>query len=385
MKSIKVPLTRPYTGDEEKEALGTVIESGWLTQGTLVTAFENAVAEYLSVRHAVACCNCTTAMYIALLLNKIGPGDEVIVPSYTWIATANVVRMVGAKPIFADIDLSTFNITTQTVEAAITSRTKVIMPVHQFGLPVDMDGIMEIAQRHKLIVIEDAACAIGSVYKDSPIGGLGNMTCFSFHPRKVITTGEGGMLTTDDSRLAARARVLLNHGASISDVAKHKVNTVEALLAEEFQEVGYNYRMTNLQGALGVAQMKRLDKILELRQQRAEKYSKTFKDTPYIFQPYAPDYATPNWQSYVIRVSDDCPVERDVLTQHLLDAGISCRPAYMACHVQPVYRKLYLDLYLPNTEKALNSVIILPLYPQMTDEEQEYVIEMISKAIDRKK
>jgi dTDP-4-amino-4,6-dideoxygalactose transaminase len=380
MPPINVPLTRPYVGDEEKTVLTAIVESGWLTQGPRVTEFEDLVAQYVGTQHAIACSNCTTALHISLLLHGIGPGDEVIVPSYTWIATANVVRMVGAIPVFADIDLDTFNIAAPAIEAVITERTRAIMLVHQFGLPADMEGIIKVARRHRLIVIEDAACALGSLYAGRPIGSSGNVTCFSFHPRKVITTGEGGMLVTDDADLAARARMLLNHGASGSDLIKHKAGTVEALLAEEFHEVGYNYRMTNLQGALGVTQMERLDEILALRRMRAEGYSEAFTGLPYIIPPQVPDYAMPNWQSYAIRISDDCPVARNAIAQHLLDAGIACRPAYMACHVQPVYRGLCPDLYLPNTEKALSSVLILPLFPQMREEDQHYIVKVLREA-----
>lgn len=381
MKSLKVPLTRPYFHNGELQALKDVLESGWVTQGQPVTDFENSVAQYVGVKHAVACTSCTTALHISLLLQGVGSSDEIVIPSYTWIATANVVRMVGATPVFADIDLSTFNIEPDAIEAAITPRTKAIIPVHQFGLPADMDRINEVACRHGLSIIEDAACSIGSRYKGQSIGSLGNLTCFSFHPRKIITTGEGGMLLTDDSDMSGRARVLINHGGSVPNLGKHKVGTVQALLAEEFREVGYNFRMTSLQGALGTAQMRMLNDILIARRTRAERYTEAFSKIPCIIPPKVPDYARHNWQTYAIRVGEDSPIGRDLLAQHLLDAGIACRPAYMACHMQHVYRSFYPRLGLPNTEKALSQVIILPLYPQMNDEDQEWVIQTITDLI----
>ena len=228
-------------------------------KGPKVGEFERLVADYIGVEHAIATTSCTTALHIALILLGVGPGDEVIIPSYTWIATANVVLMVGAKPVFVDIDLETFNVTAENIEAAVTDKTSLIMPVHQFGLPADLDAISAVAERHNLPILEDAACAIGSSYKEFRVGGTGNMTCLSFHPRKVVSTGEGGMILTDNGDYAARAQSLINHGASVSDVVKHKEKTVKGLKEESFPELGYNYRLTNLQGAMGVEQMKRLD------------------------------------------------------------------------------------------------------------------------------
>jgi len=378
---VNVPLTRPWTSAREKELLDAVIDSGWWTQGPRVSDFEASIAARLGVKHAVASSNCTTALHLALLLQGVEPGDEVIVPSYTWIATPNVVRMIGAMPVFVDIDLATFNITAEAIGRALTPRTKAIMPVHQFGLPADMEAIAALARRHGLALIEDAACAMGSRYHGRPIGGLGHLACFSFHPRKVLTTGEGGMLVTDDAEKAARARRLINHGASISDVAKHKAGTVEALLAEEFHEVGFNYRMTNLQGALGLAQLERLDEALARRAARAERYSLALSDYPAAVVPRVPAGTEPNWQSYAIRVTSEDPAARNGVATRLLDAGIACRPAYMACHLQPVYQALYPGLRLENTERALREVLILPLYPQMTDAEQDHVLTELGDAL----
>ncbi|HEX2053878.1 MAG TPA: DegT/DnrJ/EryC1/StrS family aminotransferase [Actinomycetota bacterium] len=375
---MKIPVTVPLCGEEEKALLAEVIDSGWLTQGSFVERFEQAVASYLGVGHAVATTSCTTAMHIALLLHGIGSGDEVILPSYTWIATANVVRMVGATPVFADIDLRTYNVTPETIAERITHRTKALLPVHQMGMPLDVQAISQLGRDHGLVTVEDAACGLGSRYIEEPVGASGNLACFSFHPRKVITTGEGGMIVTDDASLAERARALTHHGASISDVRKHQAGSLSTLLSEEFAEVGYNYRLTNLQGAVGLAQMSRLEDILIRRREIASRYNEQFAGMPYVIPPFVPSGAAPNWQTYALRIAEDSPVGRDQLAQDLLDAGIACRPGLIACHRQPAYRGF--EQHLPQTEQALRTVLTLPIYPQMTLEEQDYVVGMVRRS-----
>lgn len=378
---MKIPLTRPWADDSEWKAVREVLESGWWTQGEKVAEFEAAVRNYIGADSVVACSNCTTALHVAMLLMEVGPGDEVIVPSYTWITTPNVVRMVGAVPVFADIDLLTYNLDPHDVERRITSRTKGVIPVHQFGLPADLEVLSSIARRHKLWIVEDAACALGSRYKGKPIGSHSDIVCFSFHPRKVISTGEGGIIAFNKPDMASRARSLVSHGASLSDRAKDAASELSALKQEEFHALGYNYRLSDIQAAVGVEQMKKLNELLRLRAQGAQRYQRLLSDIPEIVMPFVPTEVTFNWQSFVIRFTDDCGASMEKVAQHLLKKGVSCRAGYMACHVQAVYRTLYPGIVLPNTENALIQALMLPLYPQMTEEEQDYVVEQISQVL----
>lgn len=369
---MKIELTRPYLDEREERAVLKVIRSGWISQGPKVKEFEETFAHYVGSKYAVAVTSCTTALHAALYISGIRAGDEVIVSSLSFIATANSIVHCGAKPVFVDIDPETCNIDVKKIEILITKRTKAIMPVHQMGLPCDLDTIRGIADSYGLKVIEDAACGIGSGYKGKKIGGCGNIACFSFHPRKVITTGEGGMITTDDPNVAIRLKRFRHHGMSISDVERHMATKV---LIETYLEVGYNYRMTDVQAAVGIVQMQKLPEILKKRHAIAEKYNNAFSKISYLRVPKIPEYAVHNYQSYWLEIFEGSPITRNDLMQRLLKKGISTRRGIMAIHKEPCYDSYRVKL--PNTEWISTSSIILPLYPSMTDTQVQYVIDCV--------
>lgn len=370
-----IPVAKPFFGVEEEQALLRALRSGWVSQGPRVAEFEQRFAEYVGAEHAVALSSCTTALHIAMVGAGVRQGDEVLCPSLSFIATANCIRYVGAEPVFVDIDPLTYNLDPNRVEEAITDRTRAILAVHQIGLPAPMKELAEIAGRRGLVLIEDAACAIGSEYFGEKIGRPRSlMACFSFHPRKILSTGEGGMITTNDGALTTRLRRLRQHGMTTSDLARHGATKVTF---ESYDEVGFNYRMTDLQAAIGLEQLRRLDEMLERRRYLASRYTTALRKIGWLQSPHEPDGYRHNFQSYMARVTHDAPLQRDDLMQALLDQGISTRRGIMASHREAPYADKEWSQQLPETERATAETIILPLFHQMTEQEQDYVIDCI--------
>jgi perosamine synthetase len=373
-----VPFARPRFYGGEADALAEVIESGWVSQGPRVQEFERAFAARVGAEHAVATTNCTTALHLALYVAGVRPGDEVIVPSLSFIATANAVWYCGATPVFADIDPRTYNLDPRAARQAITPRTKAIMPVHQIGLPADMDAFLALGREHGVAIVEDAACAIGAEYKGRRIGSLGPLACFSLHPRKVITTGEGGMITTNDAELADRLRKLRQHAMDLSDLARHSATDI---VFEAYPERGWNCRMTDLQAALGLCQLAALDEILAERRRQAERYTEALADVPGLDVPFEPDYAARTWQSYAVRVRPGAPLGRTELMRRLLRDGVATRRGVMAIHHERAYERE--DVLLPHTEAAAREALMLPLFPGLGDAAQDRVIDRLTAHLMR--
>jgi perosamine synthetase len=373
---MQIPFTKPYLRGDEGDAVAATIATGWVSQGPRVQEFEAAFAERVGAPEAVATTNCTTALQLALYVSGVGPGDEVIVPSMSFIATATAVWQNGATPVFADVDPRTYNLDPASAEAAITPQTKAIMPVHQLGLPADMDPFLALGEAHGLAIVEDAACAIGASYKSRPIGSLGPLACFSLHPRKVITTGEGGMIAVHDPEVAARLRQLRQHAMDVSDLARHGARDV---VIESYPERGWNCRMTDMQATLGLCQMELLDEILVDRARLAARYTEALEEIPFLDPPYEPEYAQRTWQSYAVRLTPDAPVGRDELMNALLRDGIPTRRGVMAIHLEASYAGS--AVALPHTEAASAESLMLPLFPGMSDEQQDHVIEHVARHV----
>lgn len=376
-----IPITKPYFSEKEEKAVISALRSGWVSQGPKVIEFEEAFSRYVGSNFAVATTSCTTALFLSFKATGIKARDEIICPSFSFIATANSILHADAIPKFVDIDPNTYNIDVSLIEKAITKNTRAIMPVHQGGLSCDIDEINKIARKHGLSVIEDAACAIGSGYKGKKIGSGANLTCFSFHPRKILVIGEGGMITTSNPRHVQKLKRLRHHGMSISDLERHKAKKV---IIERYAELGYNFRMTDLQASIGIVQLGKLDKMLTIRRKLAERYNKLLKDMEGIRIPYIPAYAYPhNYAYYMIRLDGKGAKFRNKIMEELLKEGVSTRRGIMSIHREPFYRRMFGRLRLPESEQASDSAIILPLYSTMTEPEQDHVIKQLKKALNK--
>ena len=388
---ISIPIAKPYFSGDETELIAEVMKTGWVCQGPMVARFEAAVCSYTGAKHAVAASSCTTALHLAMLVHKIGHGDDVICPSYSFIATANGIRYSGAVPQFVDIDPATLNLDPQATEAFIESnytdalvnkqtgnKLKGILVVHQIGIPADIDRFAEIARRFGLIVMEDSACAIGSKYKGKPIGASGYTGTLSFHPRKVITCGEGGMLLLSEEPLAEMARVLRAHGASISDLARHKAGSP---LYESYDLLGYNYRMTDLQAAIGIKQIEMLDWLIEKRQSVAARFNQAFSDLDELEVIKPPAYASLwNYQSYPIMLKQGGRTERDELMRKLQEEGVATRRGIPPIHKEPVYDR---GLTLPATERTSERSLFLPNFPQLSEVEVAHIIGAVQRCLGK--
>lgn len=369
----RINVMTPWLGEEEIAAVTEVIASGWVAQGPRVAAFEQSFAAAQHAAHAVAVSSCTTGLHLALVVAGVGPGDDVVVPSFSFIATANAVRYVGARPVFADIDGMTGNLTAETVAEVLTPRTRGVIAVDQAGVPVDLDSIRALCDPQGITVVEDAACAAGSTYRGRPVGAGAEIAAWSFHPRKILTTGEGGMVTTAHEEWAARARRLREHGMSISAADRH-ASVVAA--AEEYVELGFNFRMTDLQAALGLVQVSRLPEIVARRRALAAYYAAAIADIDGLRAVADPDYGTTNFQSYWVEVLAGYGTDREGLLNRLGAAGISARRGIMATHRQPTYRE-FAHGPLPVTERLSATTLILPLYHQLSATDQARVIDVL--------
>ena len=373
-----IPIAKPYLTENDAQAAYDAIMSGWITQGPRVQEFEEKFAAYTGAKHAVAVSNCTTGLHLAMIVAGIQAGDEVICPSMSYIATANSIMYMGATPVFAEVHPETYNLDVADAERRITSKTKAILLVHQIGMPADIDAFSALCKKHNLILIEDAACAAGSSYNGKKIGSHSDLVCFSFHPRKVISTGDGGMVTTNNDAYAERMKLLRQHGMSVNAGARHGATKI---IFEDHLEVAYNYRMTDIQAAVGIQQLAKLDWIVEERRKIAARYITELADIDCIRLPREESGYFTNWQSFSIYLKENAPMSRNELMQALLDKGIASRRGVMTSHRETAYKAMCAGLSLPRTEEACDRSIIIPLYVPMEANDVSTVIHALRELL----
>jgi dTDP-4-amino-4,6-dideoxygalactose transaminase len=372
-----IPVIRPLLGAEEAAAAAEAVASGWVAQGPRVAEFEAAFAKAAGAGHAIAVSSCTAGLHLALIAAGVGAGDEVVVPSLSFIATANAARYVGAEAVFADVDPATLNLTPASVEPLLTERTRAVILVDQAGVPADLDAMRALCDPRGITVVEDAACAAGATYRGRQAGAGAGVAAFSFHPRKLLTTGEGGMIITPDPDLAARMRRLREHAMNVSAADRHAERQP---VIERYLEVGYNYRMTDVQAAIGLVQLGRLGDIVARRRELAQRYQQLLGQIPGVRMIADPEYGTTNFQSFWVELPEEFPVTRNELLQRLASAGISARRGIMAAHLEPAYADYGRAADLPVTERLSSSSVILPLFHQLTRDEQDQVISAMFDA-----
>ncbi len=384
MTEKKIPIAKPFLNEKEKEMILEPLQTGWLVQGPYVRKFEDQIASFCNVDHAIATTSCTTALHLALISSGIGTGMSVLVPSFTYVATINSILYTGAEPVFCDIDISTFNIDIDEMlfqAGRSTSKVKAVIPVHLFGLMAPMKELMEQSRKFGWIMIEDAACALGSKIDRLGPGKFGTSGCLSFHPRKSITTGEGGMILTDSESVATMCRSLRDHGAELSDLQRHQ--SKKGFHLPDFKMLGYNYRMTDFQGAMGVAQMEKIDDILSLRDILAKRYCELLKDVSWITLPFTPEGYTHAWQSYVCKIDvqalgwtvEQGTYYRDWLMAKLEEEGIATRQGTHAVHTLSFHRSRYgfKNEDFPNSYAADRLSLAIPLYAGLSNDDQNLV------------
>ncbi|MBB4741485.1 perosamine synthetase [Actinoplanes octamycinicus] len=368
-----IPVMIPMLGEEEAQAAADAVRSGWVAQGPRVAQFEKEFAATVGAGHGVAVSSCTTALHLALVLHGVQPGDEVIVPSLSFIATANAVRYVGATPVFADVDLATGNLTVETIDAVRTPRTTAIIAVHQGGVPFDTVGLRKAAEGWGLALVEDAACAAGSTAYGTPAGTGAAVAAWSFHPRKVLTTGEGGMVTVDDAEAAVRLRRLREHGMNVSAADRHKSSQP---VLEAYLETAYNYRMTDIQAAVGLVQLGRLAGLVAQRRELAARYHELLAGIDGVVPVRDPAYGTTNYQSFWVLLTPDYRTSRDELLAELAKRGVSARRGIMAAHLEPAYADVT-PAPLPVTERITRDSLILPLHHKITEADQNHIVGVL--------